>query len=139
MKQYGERKWAQISEKLEGRVGKQCRERWHNHLRPDIKVRCIYHFLLFMISYTFYYKFYDFIHFLLHLLRFSFIIIVIETIQLGITSFMLEFVVPRINYLYEADFFFFTKLHETAFYLILTMFFRDYNLEIIIILIYPMI
>nr|QSD99674.1 MYB family transcription factor [Melilotus albus] len=37
VKQYGERKWSQISEKLEGRVGKQCRERWHNHLRPDIK------------------------------------------------------------------------------------------------------
>ncbi|XP_045786486.1 transcription factor MYB119-like [Trifolium pratense] len=37
VKQYGERKWAKIAEKLEGRVGKQCRERWHNHLRPDIK------------------------------------------------------------------------------------------------------
>ncbi|CAA7039059.1 unnamed protein product [Microthlaspi erraticum] len=35
--QHGERKWAIISEKLEGRAGKQCRERWHNHLRPDIK------------------------------------------------------------------------------------------------------
>jgi myb proto-oncogene protein len=32
------RKWAQIAEKLAGRAGKQCRERWHNHLRPDIKV-----------------------------------------------------------------------------------------------------
>jgi myb proto-oncogene protein len=21
----------------EGRIGKQCRERWHNHLNPDIK------------------------------------------------------------------------------------------------------
>ncbi|EOA15090.1 hypothetical protein CARUB_v10028458mg [Capsella rubella] len=37
VKQHGERKWALISEKLEGRAGKQCRERWHNHLRPDIK------------------------------------------------------------------------------------------------------
>ncbi|KAG5122600.1 hypothetical protein JHK84_040940 [Glycine max] len=37
VKQYGERKWAEIAEKLEGRVGKQCRERWNNHLRPDIK------------------------------------------------------------------------------------------------------
>ncbi|CAH2073132.1 unnamed protein product [Thlaspi arvense] len=35
--QHGERKWAMISENLEGRAGKQCRERWHNHLRPDIK------------------------------------------------------------------------------------------------------
>ncbi|KAK7321343.1 hypothetical protein VNO77_31895 [Canavalia gladiata] len=37
VKQYGDRKWAEIAEKLEGRVGKQCRERWNNHLRPDIK------------------------------------------------------------------------------------------------------
>ncbi|XP_026417058.1 transcription factor MYB119-like [Papaver somniferum] len=37
VKQYGERKWAQIAHKLGGRAGKQCRERWHNHLRPDIK------------------------------------------------------------------------------------------------------
>ncbi|KAI9109177.1 hypothetical protein K1719_019800 [Acacia pycnantha] len=35
--EYGVRKWAQIAENLEGRAGKQCRERWHNHLRPDIK------------------------------------------------------------------------------------------------------
>lgn len=38
VKENGEGKWTQIAEKLEGRVGKQCRERWHNHLRPDIKV-----------------------------------------------------------------------------------------------------
>ncbi|KAJ0020066.1 hypothetical protein Pint_32574 [Pistacia integerrima] len=37
VKQYGVRKWAQIAEKMVGRAGKQCRERWHNHLRPDIK------------------------------------------------------------------------------------------------------
>ncbi|KAK3226458.1 hypothetical protein Dsin_006320 [Dipteronia sinensis] len=37
VKQYGVSKWAPIAEKLVGRVGKQCRERWHNHLRPDIK------------------------------------------------------------------------------------------------------
>ncbi|KAF2291632.1 hypothetical protein GH714_027743 [Hevea brasiliensis] len=37
VKQFGVRKWAQIAEKLAGRAGKQCRERWHNHLRPDIK------------------------------------------------------------------------------------------------------
>ncbi|OMO90497.1 hypothetical protein COLO4_19118 [Corchorus olitorius] len=37
VKQYGERKWAQIAENLAGRAGKQCRERWHNHLRPNIK------------------------------------------------------------------------------------------------------
>ncbi|KAA8549376.1 hypothetical protein F0562_001060 [Nyssa sinensis] len=34
---YGESKWALISEKMAYRVGKQCRERWHNHLRPAIK------------------------------------------------------------------------------------------------------
>ncbi|KAI5435214.1 hypothetical protein KIW84_021868 [Lathyrus oleraceus] len=37
VKLYGVRKWSQIAEKLEGRVGKQCRERWQNHLKPDIK------------------------------------------------------------------------------------------------------
>ncbi|KAK8605044.1 hypothetical protein V6N13_082503 [Hibiscus sabdariffa] len=37
VKQYGVRKWAQVAESLVGRAGKQCRERWHNHLRPDIK------------------------------------------------------------------------------------------------------
>ncbi|KAL5578400.1 hypothetical protein UlMin_020099 [Ulmus minor] len=37
VKQYGVKKWSQIAEKMIGRVGKQCRERWHNHLRPDIK------------------------------------------------------------------------------------------------------
>ncbi|CAH8386407.1 unnamed protein product [Eruca vesicaria subsp. sativa] len=37
VRQHGERKWAIVSERLEGRAGKQCRERWHNHLRPDIK------------------------------------------------------------------------------------------------------
>ncbi|ERM96648.1 hypothetical protein AMTRI_Chr12g269440 [Amborella trichopoda] len=35
--EFGEKKWSQIACRLVGRVGKQCRERWHNHLRPDIK------------------------------------------------------------------------------------------------------
>lgn len=30
-------KWGAISEKLKGRIGKQCRERWTNHLDPDIR------------------------------------------------------------------------------------------------------
>lgn len=35
---YGtERKWSAISSLIPGRTGKQCRERWMNHLRPDIK------------------------------------------------------------------------------------------------------
>ncbi|XP_055330184.1 uncharacterized protein LOC129582644 isoform X2 [Paramacrobiotus metropolitanus] len=29
-------RWSEIAKELPGRVGKQCRERWHNHLRPDI-------------------------------------------------------------------------------------------------------
>ncbi|GMH12233.1 hypothetical protein Nepgr_014074 [Nepenthes gracilis] len=37
VEQYGLKKWADIAAKLVGRAGKQCRERWHNHLRPDIK------------------------------------------------------------------------------------------------------
>ncbi|KAJ1418278.1 SANT/Myb domain [Sesbania bispinosa] len=37
VEQYGLRKWSHIAQILPGRIGKQCRERWHNHLRPDIK------------------------------------------------------------------------------------------------------
>ncbi|KAK7265679.1 hypothetical protein RJT34_33302 [Clitoria ternatea] len=37
VEQYGVRKWSHIAQTLPGRIGKQCRERWHNHLRPDIK------------------------------------------------------------------------------------------------------
>ncbi|XP_038879249.1 transcription factor MYB98-like [Benincasa hispida] len=37
VEQYGVRKWSHIAQMLPGRIGKQCRERWHNHLRPDIK------------------------------------------------------------------------------------------------------
>ncbi|KAI3389957.1 hypothetical protein SNEBB_008010 [Seison nebaliae] len=33
---FGPRNWSNIAKYLEGRVGKQCRERWHNHLCPDI-------------------------------------------------------------------------------------------------------
>ncbi|KAA8543754.1 hypothetical protein F0562_022069 [Nyssa sinensis] len=50
VKQYGERKWAQIAEKMFGRAGKQCRERWHNHLRPDIKLNCFMHLLQHHVS-----------------------------------------------------------------------------------------
>ena len=35
---FGIKKWSQIARIITGRVGKQCRERWHNHLRPDIRV-----------------------------------------------------------------------------------------------------
>ena len=34
---YGVKKWSFIASHLTGRLGKQCRERWFNHLNPDIK------------------------------------------------------------------------------------------------------
>ncbi|KAK1420705.1 hypothetical protein QVD17_22521 [Tagetes erecta] len=37
VKRYGPTKWSLIAKSLPGRIGKQCRERWHNHLNPDIK------------------------------------------------------------------------------------------------------
>jgi len=37
VKEHGEGSWSFISRHFAGRIGKQCRERWHNQLRPDIK------------------------------------------------------------------------------------------------------
>ena len=37
VKKYGAQNWSKIAEFLPGRIGKQCRERWHNHLNPHIK------------------------------------------------------------------------------------------------------
>ncbi|KRX07524.1 Homeodomain protein [Pseudocohnilembus persalinus] len=37
VQEYGAHKWTFIASQLEGRIGKQCRERWHNHLNPNIK------------------------------------------------------------------------------------------------------
>ena len=34
---HGTKKWSVIAQSLEGRLGKQCRERWYNHLDPAIK------------------------------------------------------------------------------------------------------
>ncbi|GAB6030730.1 hypothetical protein CHUAL_007581 [Chamberlinius hualienensis] len=34
---YGPQRWTLIAKHLKGRIGKQCRERWHNHLNPTIK------------------------------------------------------------------------------------------------------
>ncbi|KAM7440818.1 Myb-related protein A [Porites harrisoni] len=34
---YGAKRWSLIAQHLKGRIGKQCRERWHNHLNPHIK------------------------------------------------------------------------------------------------------
>jgi hypothetical protein len=33
---YGAKNWSEIAKALPSRIGKQCRERWHNHLNPDI-------------------------------------------------------------------------------------------------------
>ncbi|CEG36172.1 myb-like dna-binding [Plasmopara halstedii] len=37
VKQYGAKRWSLIAMHLPGRVGKQCRERWHNHLNPLVR------------------------------------------------------------------------------------------------------
>lgn len=34
---HGARNWREIAAKMQGRVAKQCRERWHHHLCPGIK------------------------------------------------------------------------------------------------------
>ncbi|KAM3329035.1 hypothetical protein ACQJBY_026227 [Aegilops geniculata] len=34
---YGNQRWEEISKHLPGRIGKQCRERWTNHLQPNLK------------------------------------------------------------------------------------------------------
>lgn len=34
---YGFKQWALVAKHLKGRLGKQCRERWHNHLNPNVK------------------------------------------------------------------------------------------------------
>jgi hypothetical protein len=36
VKKLGAKRWSLIAEELPGRIGKQCRERWHNHLNPAI-------------------------------------------------------------------------------------------------------
>lgn len=33
---YGAKQWSKIAEHLKGRIGKQCRERWHNNLNPEL-------------------------------------------------------------------------------------------------------
>lgn len=36
VKRHGPKHWTTIASQLPGRMGKQCRERWHNHLNPEI-------------------------------------------------------------------------------------------------------
>ncbi|CAD5119123.1 unnamed protein product [Dimorphilus gyrociliatus] len=37
VQQYGTKSWSLVAQYISGRTGKQCRERWHNHLDPTIK------------------------------------------------------------------------------------------------------
>lgn len=37
VRKYGPHGWSRIALTLPGRKGKQCRERWHNHLKPEIR------------------------------------------------------------------------------------------------------
>ncbi|XP_028399868.1 myb-related protein B-like [Dendronephthya gigantea] len=37
VRRFGPKRWSTIAQHLPGRIGKQCRERWHNHLNPAIK------------------------------------------------------------------------------------------------------
>lgn len=37
VQEIGPQKWTFIASHLPGRIGKQCRERWHNHLNPNIR------------------------------------------------------------------------------------------------------
>jgi hypothetical protein len=37
VQRHGPQKWSNIARQLPGRIGKQCRERWHNHLNPNIR------------------------------------------------------------------------------------------------------
>ena len=36
VKVYGTKNWTKLASSLPGRIGKQCRERWRNHLDPDV-------------------------------------------------------------------------------------------------------
>lgn len=36
VEKYGPQRWSFIAKFVDGRLGKQCRERWHNHLNPKI-------------------------------------------------------------------------------------------------------
>ncbi|KAM6181340.1 transcriptional activator Myb isoform 6-T6 [Erethizon dorsatum] len=40
VQKYGPKRWSVIAKHLKGRIGKQCRERWHNHLNPEVKKTC---------------------------------------------------------------------------------------------------
>lgn len=35
----GPKNWTKVASLLPGRIGKQCRERWHHHINPDVVKR----------------------------------------------------------------------------------------------------
>lgn len=37
IEKYGPSRWSAIARSIPSRQGKQCRERWYNHLSPDIR------------------------------------------------------------------------------------------------------
>lgn len=37
VQKYGVKRWSLIAKHVHSRNGKQCRERWHNHLNPAVK------------------------------------------------------------------------------------------------------
>jgi hypothetical protein len=37
VEEHGPKEWAVLAELLPGRISKQCRERWHNHLSPTVR------------------------------------------------------------------------------------------------------
>jgi hypothetical protein len=37
VQEHGPKNWSVIAASLNGRIGKQCRERWYNHLDPSIR------------------------------------------------------------------------------------------------------
>lgn len=49
--QFGPTKWSQIAKALQGRIGKQCRERWNNQLRPNIRVLSFNSYFLYIYIY----------------------------------------------------------------------------------------
>ena len=71
------RKLSLISQMLNGRIGKQCKERWHNHLRPNIKVSFV-----FLLPFDF-----DFLFLCSHSLLMNFIIYIYIYISLEIYGF----------------------------------------------------
>ena len=50
VKRFGLKKWTEIAKLMNGRIGKQCRERWYNNLRGNIKVYFLSIYVLSLLS-----------------------------------------------------------------------------------------